>query len=217
MPQFQHAILQWMANQPWPTGILIFAAGVLGAFHGVRLLRFLLPFVCGQLAWAAGTALTAWLPQVPPVAVPVLVMLGMVAALARPRAAVVVASGTTWGLAAAWLAAQTGLPNLAIWATVLLVGGTGITLAVVSRGAMTNLLMSLHGAAWIILGAVGMAAVAMPVVCDTFRSWVEQQSLVLPIVLAMLTTTGFAHQANEMRGDLRVGPLRSAQGPAEPG
>jgi hypothetical protein len=216
LEHYQHAILVWVASQAGLTGAVIFAAGLLSAFHGVRMLRIVLPVVCAELGYALALALAAWAELAPLPVVAAFVVLSVVVALLRPRAAAVLASGITWALLGAFLAAQLGFKGLVVWATLALLGGMGTLLTVVSRPTMTILLTSLHGAAGMIVGFVGIAATVMPVVSDTFRSWADEQSLVIPVVLAMLVTAGYSCQANGMRGDLRVGQVDSERGRADP-
>ncbi len=209
MPNYQHAIFNWVATEAGLTGAVIFAAGLFATFYGHRFRRFLLVLIGGELGYALGAAVGAWTGWSGPLVPCGAVALGALTAFTRPRVAAVAATGITWGLLGAYLAAQLGAPGLATWAVLALSGSVAIVLALVSRPTMTILLTSLHGAAWLIVGFVGVAMTVMPVVGVTFRAWADDQSLVVPVLLAMLLATGYSCQANAMKGDMRVGQLQS--------
>jgi hypothetical protein len=211
VPNYQHAIFNWVAGEAGLTGAAIFAAGLLATFCGNRFLRFLLVVIGGELGYAVAAALTAglgWTGGLVPYGA---LALGAVGALARPRVAAVVASGVTWGLLGAYLATQLGARGPAPWAVLALSGSAGILLAVVSRPTMSVVLTSLHGAAWMIVGFVGVSVAVTPAIGVTFQSWAEDQSLVVPVLLAMLLATGYSCQANSTKGDMRVGQLQTEQ------
>jgi hypothetical protein len=205
-------VFTWVASQSGLTGAVLLALGLAAAFYGVRLLRLLLPLISAELGYALAILLANWTGWAAFVIVPVAIVLSGTAALARPRVAAVVASGATWGLLGAFLTAHLGFDGLAIWLCALVFGAAGAILAVVSPATMTVLLTSLHGAAWIILGFVGLAASILPVVCSTFQSWVGDEPLVIPVLLAMLVTTAYSCQINNLRGDLRVGAVAQSGG-----
>jgi len=204
-----------VASQAGLTGAVLVAAGLAAAFYGVRLLKLLVPLICAELGYALAVGLATWAGWAAFVIVPLLIVLSGTAALARPRVAAVVASGATWGLLGAFLAAEVGLGGFAMWSCALLLGLTGTVLAVVSPATMNVLLTSLHGAAWIIVGFVGLAASLMPVVCTTFQAWADDQPLVIPVLLAMLVTTAYSCQVNSLRGDLRVGAVAESRTPSD--
>jgi hypothetical protein len=194
---------------------VLFAAGLAAAFCGARLLKLLVPLISAELGYALAAALTTWTGWAAFVIGPLLVMLAGLSALTRPRAAAVVASGATWGLLGAFLAAQVDLGGVATWSCALVLGLTGTVLALLSPVTMTVLLTSLHGAAWAIVGFVGVTASLMPVVCATFQAWADDQPLVMPVLLAMLATTAYSCQVNNLRGDMRIGAV-AQQGGREP-
>ena len=200
-------MLTWVAGQAGLTGAILFAAGLLLAFYGYRLLRVSLPLICAELGYAVGVTLSPWTGWTMLIVVPLLIMLSGTTALVRPRAAAVVASGATWTFLGAFLASRLGLSGFAMWSLATLLGIAGTGLMLVSRASMTVLLTSIHGAAWIMVGFVGLTASLLPVVCTTFQVWADTERLVIPVLLAMLVTTAYTCQVNGLRGDLRVGAV----------
>jgi hypothetical protein len=82
-------------------------------------------------------------------------------------------------------------------------------MTLVSRRAMTALLTSIQGGALMLLGFAGAARAVIPAVGATIVGWTEHRSLVPPILLLMLSATGYSCQANQRRGDIRTGPQES--------
>jgi hypothetical protein len=195
--------------------VVLLAAGLLAAFYGYRLLRVSLPLICAELGYALGAALWPWAGWTMLAIVPFLIVASGTTALVRPRVAAVVASGATWIFLGEFLAARLGLGGATLWLVAALLGSVGTVLTLVSRDSMIVLLTSIHGAAWMIVGLVGLAASLLPALCTTFQNWADDQPLVMPVLLAMLVTTAYTCQINNLRGDLRVGPVAEEQGPRD--
>jgi hypothetical protein len=206
LAHYQHIIFGWIAAQSGLVGLVVFAAGLLSAFYGFRMLRLLLALYAGGLGCVAGFMIAdnTILPAM--IVAPALAIAGVAAAVAWPGGATVVVSGLTWGVFGGYLATQIGLKGIPVWIAGGLLGLAGTVLALVCREAMAVVLTSLHGASWIILGFAGLAIVLMPTVGETFQSWASSQSLVVPILLLMLVATAYSYQANERQGDIRTGP-----------
>lgn len=205
MLPYQHAVVSWIAEQAGLTGVVIFAAGLLSAFYGFRFLRFLLMIACAGLGYVGGWLLTEHVGQPPLVCGAAGAIAAGLLGLAWPTPAVALGSSGTWALLAAYIGSQVGLKGPALWIGVGLLGGIGLLMTLVCRRAMTLLLTSLHGAAWMIIGFVGAACAFMPAVGATFKSWASGPSYVVPILLLMLVATGYSCQANARQGDIRSG------------
>lgn len=208
MAHYQHIIFGWIAGQSGLVGLVIFAAGLLSAFYGFRMLRLLLALYAGGLGCVAGFILADHTVLPAMITAPTLAITGVAAALAWPGGATVAISGLTWGILGGYLATQVGLKGIPLWIAGGLLGSAGTVLALVCRDAMAVILTSLHGASWIIVGFAGLAALLMPTVGETFQNWATNRSVVVPILLAMLVATAYSYQANERQGDIRTGPRR---------
>jgi hypothetical protein len=207
LAHWQEIIFGWVAHQGGLSGAAIFAAGLLAAFHGVRLQRLLIVLLCAVCGYGLGDVLSAWTDWPPLLVIAAATLASAATALVWPRPTTLVASGLTWALLGAYLASQLGSSGPISCALAALLGSAATVLTIIARPSMTMLLTSLHGAAWMIVGCVGITADALPVVSETFRSWASNQPLVVIVLLGMLATTAYSCQSNALRGDLRTGQL----------
>jgi hypothetical protein len=205
----QKALFHWVSAQSGLTGAIIFAAGLLFAFYGFRMSRLLVGAWCGGLGYGVGLVLGPIVDLPEMWAGAGVGMACAAAAFACPTAASVVASGSLWALLGAYLAAQAGLNGAPAWIGLGLLGGGGTLMTLVSRRAMTALLTSIQGGALMLVGFAAVARAVIPAVGATMVGWAEHRSAVLPILLLMLSATGYSCQANQRRGDIRTGPQDS--------
>lgn len=209
MTDCQKILFDWVAAQPGLTGAAVFGAGLLFGICGLRMIRFLVVLSLGGYACLAGLALAALINQPLILVVPGLGALGGVLGLAWPRGALVVSSAVTFGGLGGYLAVQLGLHETAVWVAFGVCGALGAVLALVSRQTMIMLSTVLQGSALMILGFVGIASAAWPTVGSTFRSCANQNSLVVPILMAMLAATAYSFQSMQRQGDIRTGSQTS--------
>ena len=207
MGHLQQPLLNWVAHQPGLTGLVIFAAGLISAFYGFRVSRFLIMVYGAALGYMGGLALAGVVDWPELAAASAAALVGGGAALAWPKPGVVILSGATWALLGMYVTTSIGLKGLPVWIALGLLGLAGFLLAILNRKTMTLLLTSFHGAAWIFVGFVGVSSALLPAVGETFREWASGRSFVVPILLVMLATTAFSFQSNQRRGDLRTGSL----------
>lgn len=205
MPNYQKILLDWIAGQSGLTGLVVLGAGLLFAFFGFRVVRLLLVLLLAGLAYW-GAAVLAPMMELPQmiVSVAAAVVCGAMV-LAWPKQAAILAHAVTWAGAGAYLARQCGLNPPWLWVVLGLSGCAGLVLGLLSRRFMAVLLTSLHGSALVLLGFVGIATAVLPAVGETVRRFAGGQSLLLPVLVAMVATTGYSYQAMVQRGDMRMG------------
>ena len=207
MTDYQSLLLDWIAARSGYTGAIIFAAGLLYVFYGLRTLRLLLVLSAGGLGCLTGVLATKLVltnqPELVVIAVAGLATTGL--ALFRPRWAVVMCNCVTWAAIGGHLASQVGLNARGIWVALGVCGGTGLILALLSRDLMTALLTAAHGAALLLVGFVGLTSTMLPSVATTFRSWAHNQPWFTPVLLAMLTMMAYSIQAMHRQGDIQSG------------
>lgn len=208
---YQYLLFDWVAGQPWLTGAVILGVGLLSAFYGVRMLRLLLCIYCGTAGYAIG-AVAAELANLPLAVAAGAALVCGAAAVAWPKPATVAVSGATWAVLGAYFADELALRDYLIWSATGLCGGIALLMTVLCRRGMTVLLTSLHGAAMMIVGFVGLSATALPSISVTFRAWSSGRSLVVPVLMGMLVATAYSCQANFCQGNIVTG---SEAGPRE--
>jgi len=203
---FQRMVFDWAAGQSGLTGLAIFAAGLLFAFCGFRTIRYLLALpaaglgaLLGAQAWAFQAQLPTWL------FLGTGAVMGGVAAFAVPRATVAVCSGATWGALGGYLAIQVGASAIPAAVTLGVCALAGVILALVSRSTMIVLFTTLQGAGLLVVGFVGLSSSVLPSLGHTFRALAQNQSLVVPMLLGMLSVTAFSYQSSSRQGDMFTG------------
>ena len=197
-------LFEWVAGQPGITGAVILAAGLLSAFYGVRMIRLLLVVYCGGIGYMAG-GIAAGLADLPPATAVGGCLFGAIVALAWQDAATVLASGATWAVLGAHLAEELDLRDYLVWSVMGLGGGIAALMTILCRRSMTILLTSLHGAAMIIVGFVGVTATFLPSVSATFQAWASGGSTLVSLLIGMLVATGYSCQANFCQGNIVTG------------
>lgn len=205
MLDYQHAVFHWMASQHWLTGFTILLIGLLYAFQGFRMLRFLVGASSALLGWLLGMIAGA-LTTLPADQL-ALIAAGALAATAvwAHRAALIILGAGTFMLLGHYLALQLELPFEAALAAALVMSGLGGLMSHLCSRTMTLILTSLHGTMFIIAGFVGVSTHLIPSVGDTFCDWASDWSLLVPGLMAMLCVTGYSIQFSSKRGDIRMG------------
>ncbi len=205
MGTYQQTILFWIGDQPWLTGLVILAAGLLSAFCGYRMARLLLPAAAAAGAWLGTIALAPhWnLPEVATAAAAA--GLAGAAGLAWPGFASVAGGAVIWGVLGGYLFGQFGLKGTPLIIGLALSGAAGAVLALVCRRTMVMLMTSITGAALIIVGAVGVSGTLLPAFSNTFRLYARDWPWSVPVLLSMLVMMAYSCQANYRQGDLRTG------------
>ena len=205
MPNLQTEIFGWAAAQPALTGVVVLAAGVVYAFFGFRVFRFLLGVSCAGLGWAIGATAAALAHQ--PIGLPglILAVLAGAVSLKWEKPGVIAASGATWGVLGIYLAVQVHVPEVGA----LITGGFAAVLGALFGWLCFRttrvILTTLQGTVLMILGFVATSTHLLPAVGVTFRQWASSQSLVVPIFLAMLFAAAYSYQAMHQQGDIRTG------------
>lgn len=199
---FQDIAFHWVASQPWSVGLMVLATGLLYAFHGFRVFRFLLGISAAGLGWAIGYILRVLFELPPGVMEVSLAALLAVMSASRERASVLIICGGSWAVLAYYLAAQMRLPGWLPLTVFLLAGMFGALFAHLSYRPMTVVLTTLQGTVLMIVGFVGASSRLAPSVGLTFRDWADAQSLLVPIILLMLFVTAYSYQSSAQRGDI---------------
>ncbi|MBU0637545.1 MAG: hypothetical protein KKB50_01670 [Planctomycetes bacterium] len=205
MSGFQSAFFNWVAVQPALTGLVVLALGLMYSFQGYRFFRALLVLSAGCLGWCVGWLLGEFAGS------PAGVM-GLVGAAASAggalkwnRPAAIVVCGATCGVGGFYLAMQLGFKALVASGAGALTGGLGLLFAWLCFRTMVVVLTTAQGAALLVLGFVGVTSSIMPSVGATFRAWAASQSLLVPILMAMLFVMGYSYQAMHQQGDICTG------------
>jgi hypothetical protein len=207
---YQRMLFDWAAAQSGLTGLAILVGGLLYAFCGFRLIRYLLAVPAAGLGAFLGLHAWTYQPQLPVwMFVGAGGIVGGVAAFAIPAATVAVCSGATWGAVGGYLAVQLGAGPLPAAIALGVCGIVGVVLGLISRAPMIVLFTTLQGAALLVIGFVGVASAVLPSLGGTFRALAQSQSLVVPTLLGMLTVTGFSYQASARQGDMFTGSTAS--------
>lgn len=208
MMDLQGNLFRWAAAQPALTGAVIFCLGLVYAFAGFRLFRFLLSVTCAGLGWLVGVV-AAEMAHLTPELVGVSGLLGaglgVAISIYREKPALFATAMATWGALAWYLALQLGLPRL----TVFVLGGIGAGLgglfSLLAYRGMRVVLSTLQGAVLLVVGWVSLSSSIAPSIGSTFRQWAGSQSLLVPVFLVMLFVTGYSFQAMRERGDIKSG------------
>ncbi len=205
MPNCQGAVFAWIAAQPGLTGMVVFAIGLLFAFQGFRLFRFLLVPSCATVGWVVGWWIADVIDFPMAVAAPTLAAAFAAASLMWYRPAVSVACAGTWTALGYYLGVQLGLEPKAAWVCAGVAGGLAILFVWLCFRSMIVILTTLQGAALLVVGFVGFTHAVMPSVESTFRDWAANSRFLVPGLLTMLVATAWSYQAMEQRGDIRSG------------
>lgn len=205
MPNLQRELLAWAAAQPVLTGLLLLTAGAVYGFFGFRMFKFLLVLTCAGLGWFAGgaAAIAADLPAqwLSPAGA---VALGLLS-LKCEKPAAVLASGCVWGALGYYIAAQLRLPTMGTWLTGSLACVFGVLFTLLSYRTMMVVLTVMQGAVLLVVGWVAISTRLLPSVGVTFRQWANNESLLIPMFLAMLIVTTYSYQTMQQQGDIRTG------------
>jgi hypothetical protein len=181
------------------------AAGVVYAFFGFRLFRFLLAISCGGLGYLAGAIATQY------VDVPELYLcaagavLFCVIAAKWERVGVVISAAATWALLGGYLSMQLGIPRTGIWITMGVTGLLGMLFALLCYRTTTVVLTTLQGVVIMIVGFVTVSTKFLPAIGTTFTRWANSQSLLVPVFLIMLFAAAYSYQTMHQQGDIRTG------------
>ena len=87
----------------------------------------------------------------------------------------------------------------------------GLVLGLVSREPMAILFTTLQGAGLTIVGFVGLSSTVLPTLGQTFRQMAGNNGLLVPVLIVMLTVTGYSYQASSRQGDIVSGLKDSPQ------
>ena len=205
MIDIQREMLNWAACQHPLTGLVILAMGLVFAFFGFRMFRFLLAVTCGAIGWGAGYLIAAYAdtPALP-------ICIGVSAALALISLKMVylglgIAAGTIWGGTGYYLCYQLHLPEPLTYLFAAVFAVLGLLFAMICHRQTSVTLSTLTGVILIIAGFVSVSSTLIPTLGNTFRSWAQAQSLVVPIFLGMLFAAAYSYQAMHQQGDIRTG------------
>jgi len=202
---YPQMLFEQAAAMPALVGLVLLAVGLLYAFQGFRFFRFLLMVTCGALGWLAGWALGS----VYQVAPDLLALAGCgtlaLLSLAAFRPAVLLSCGSTLGALGCYLALSLGFVPLICWLVAGVCFAFGLLFAILCFRTMTVVLTTLQGAGLMVVGFTGIMSRLVPSVGLTFVSWVEDSSMLVPLLIAMVFVTGFSFQASRQQGDIRTG------------
>jgi len=205
MPDLQAEALKWVAAQPAITGAALLGAGVVYAFFGFLVFRFLLVLTCAGLGWLAAMPLCSHMP-LPPLVAPACAALALGALAAKwEKAGIAICALGIWGTLSYYLTTQLALPMTLRWMATGTAGGLGILFALICPRGTRVILPALVGAVLMVLGFVGATTHLLPAIGNTFRRWAASRALVAPILLTMLFVTAYSYQAMRARGDIKTG------------
>lgn len=204
MYDFQSLIFRSASRWSEVTSLVVIAVGLLYTLQGFRFARFLIALSCAGAGLAAGGAVANMLNLPLVVALASAGVLG-IAALARFRWGLAVASTFTFGALAQYMATRIGLSP----SPTLIIGGLGLvggaSLIWVCRRPLPILVTMVQGAALILVGFVGLTSAVAPTLGTTFVTWTTEYSLMAPAFMLMLCVMGYSAQANAYQGDITSG------------
>lgn len=205
MSDTQELVFRWITTQPNATAAVVFFAGVLYAFHGFRMFRFLLVVSCAALGWGGGIVLAhfARTPELPTCAGAL--MTCALIALRWEQAAVLLSCGATWAVLGLFFAEKFGAAPLVALAVAGFCGLLGLMFARLCYRTMTVVLTTMQGVILLIVGFVGASDMVVPSLTDTFRAWASDSAFLIPILMGMLFTAAYSYQSMMQRGDIRSG------------
>ncbi len=208
MMDLQGNLFHWAAAQPALTGTLIFCLGLVYAFAGFRLFRFLLSVTCAGLGWlvfVVGAEMTHLMPDLVGVSGLLGAGIGVATSIYREKPALFATAVATWGALAWYLAVQLGLPQMIVFVFGGIGAGLGGVFSLLAYRGMRVVLSTLQGAVLLVVGWVSLTSAIAPSIGGTFRQWAAGQSLLVPGFLVMLFITGYSFQAMRERGDIKSG------------
>ncbi len=205
MLDYQDFVFGWVLRQHWAAALVLTGAGMVYAFQGYRLFRFLLSVSAGVVGWLAGQIAGITLDFPPLICGACAAGIALLASLQYEKSTVVLINAGTWGLLGHYVGLKCGLASLGALATLGVAAGVGALLSHISLPKMRLALTTLQGVMLMIIGLVGVSQHVMPTVSSTFRAWSSGQSLLLPLLLGMLAVIAYSIQSNSMRGDMRSG------------
>lgn len=202
---YQELVFGWVLRQHWAAALVLTGAGMVYAFQGYRLFRFLLCISAGVVGWLAGQIAGITLDFPPLISGACTAGIALVASLQYEKSTVVLINAGTWGLLGHYIGLKCGIPSFGALALLVVAGGVGALLSHISLPKMRLALTTLQGVMLIVIGLVGVSQNVMPTVSSTFRDWSSGQSLLVPALLGMLAVIAYSIQSNSMRGDMRSG------------
>jgi hypothetical protein len=208
MRDYQSMIFNWASAQDALTALVIFALGLCYALHGFRFQRALLAMSSVVIGCGLGATAANWW-DLPAAAIGLMAggACGL-SAMRWPAFGLGFAAFGTFATIGHYLAYQLGMPAaLVLGATV--VGALGGLASVwLYRRPLPMVLTAIHGSGLMVVGFVGLMCGVLPAVGSTFVSWSSSFGLLVPVILAMLVTTGLAYQSST-QFDLQTGAGRA--------
>ncbi len=205
MNEYLSMLLNWAEEQSLLTGALILGAGLLNAFLGFRMVRFLLVLSTGALAALLAAYLAVRFEFSTTIAAGVGALAGGTLALFAYRTALFLNVGFTFALLTAYVSAQFGAPHVAMYVATALVATSASVLTLLAPRTMPLIVTAMHGAILMIVGFVGVADTFVPTLGATLRHWAGGRSVMIPALLTMLTAMGFSIQEMKRQGDICTG------------
>ncbi len=209
MGDYQTSVFQWAAVQGEVNSLAIFLLGVCFTTQGYRFSRFLLAFATGVMAFAFSLA-ALHVPGVEPLFVALAVGAGLgLLAVGQPRLGTAFASIATFAALGYYLSFQCGLRDEFALMSGVVGAGCGTAALWLYTRPLPVVLTTIHGAALIVIGFVGLASATLPSMGATFVDWSSAMPAIVPTMLGMIFVTGYAFQANSRQGALETGSGRS--------
>ncbi len=208
MRDYQGMIFNWASAQDELTSLVVFALGLCFALHGFRFQRALLALSCMVIGCGLGAVVAnAW--DLPASAIGM--MTGGVCGLAALRwggFGLGMAAVGTFAALGHYLAYQLGMPTPLVLGATTIGGLGGLASVWVYTRPLPMVLTAIQGSGLMVVGFVGLMSGVLPAVGSTFMSWSASFSLLVPIILTMLVTTGLAYQSSA-QFDLQTGAGRT--------
>lgn len=208
MRDYQSMIFNWASAQDALTSLVVFALGLCFALHGFRFQRALLSLSSVVIGCGLGATLASWC-DLPVAAIGLMLGGGCgLAALRWPAFGVGFASVGTFATLGQYLAYQLGMPAALVLGATAVGALGGLASVWLYTRPLPMVLTAIHGSGLIVVGFVGLMCDVLPAVGSTFVSWSSSFGLLVPIILAMLVTTGLAYQSST-QFDLQTGVGRT--------
>lgn len=201
----QTTLFRWITAQSQGTGVMVFLIGMLYAFHGFRVFRFLLIVSSFALGWLIGLVTAALVPQ-SEVMLPIAgsLLLGLIS-LRWEQPALLLNSAATWGLLGLYLMERFDTQAMIALTASGILAGLGLLFARLCPRTMRVVVTTLQGVALLVIGFVGCSDIVAPSLAATFRAWADDVRLLIPVLMAMLFAAAYSYQSMLAQGDIKTG------------
>lgn len=202
-------LLHWAANQSAYVGFIMLGGGIFLLMQGFRFGHLALMLGSAGVGYAAGGIGVATLgapPEVASIGCSALLGLG---AVRNYRFGLGVVSMATCGLALALFCDQLGIGQSGCLTAFAIGAVFGFVLLWIMFGSLTALVTALIGSSAAVLGFVSAASEILPGMGLMFVEATRSFPLLIPVLVGIVTVTGYTYQANNLQGSIITGSVRS--------